>query len=434
MVDSGTKHPENRIHLYDPVGLLNDGYGSFRPSSHTVRPRRQTVSCDNFVETIKNSDTTLELTSYDSFNDHANSTGGLRSYDSFEVDSLSLRSLNESFVSQGNGSRTSSHDTTTTTTTTNTAMIDQERNDGGLRFVVVDTVDEDESDSSTPRLWGHSAPTSPPSLCSPQQQSTSPESVNSSLLHPTSPKSVNSSLSLPTSPKSVNSCPLHPTSPKSVKFSPLNPNNSTNISPSQTSPTHPHFQAMSPNSRTQAIAKGRKELMDMVRDLPESFYELSLRDIVEQKPELELKKEIDIPEEKKPIKESTMANETKKQKKSNSKKVKKSESKKKMVRSRSVDNGKFLLKTSVFPILGSRKSKKSMTVSNSFKVAPMPKAETTSSGHTKVGEKDWWRRKTCIASESDGSNGLSSQSTSSRSSTSSSRSNSSNGRYILKAL
>lgn len=417
MHDSGAKLPENRIHLYDPVGLINDSYGSFKPSSYTVKPRRQTVSYDNFVETTNNN--SLGLISYDSFTD-ANSTGGLRSYDSFEVDSLNLRSFKENETNDG---RINSYDSLNTT-------ID-DRNDGGLRFIVVDTVvEDDQSDSSTPRLWRPSSPTSPKSLRSAVHHSTSPKSVVNSPppLHPTSPKSsVKSSISQPTSPKSVvNSLPaVHPTSPKSVNFSPLNP----------TSLNQHQYQNMSPSSRTQAIAKGRRELMDMVRDLPETFYELSLRDIVDQKTvDTEMQKEVDIPEEKKMIKDNTkLPKETKKQKKS-SKKVKKSESKKKMVRSRSVDNGKFLLKTSVFPILGSRKSKKSLTVASSFKVAPMPKTEPTSNGHVKVGEKDWWRRKSCISSESDNSNALDNHSTSSSSSSNSSRSNSSNGRYILKSL
>ncbi|KNA14229.1 hypothetical protein SOVF_109430 [Spinacia oleracea] len=435
MLDSGTKHPENRIHLYDPVGLLNDGYGSFRPSSHATRPKRHTVSYDNFVETSANNNSGSGLGSYDSFTD-ANSTGGLRSYDSFEVDSLVLRSYDDSSfnLDTANGGKTTTAAAPTTTTAT-ADHDDKDRNDGGLRFIVVNiAVEDDQSDDSTPRLWGPKSPRSPKSRRSPLHQSTTAvNSVNSSssLNHqPSSPKSsavnsVNSSSSLnhhqPSSPKSVNFSPMNPTIVKSV----VNPQNSTTINQQQ-------YLAMSPSSRTQAIAKGRKELMDMVKDLPESFYELSLRDIVDQKSELptQKEKEIDIPEEKKAIiKETINSKETKKQKKSSSKKVKKSESKKKMVRSRSVDNGRFLLKTSVFPILGTRKSKKSMSAASSFKVAPMPKVGSTSaSAPMKFGDKDWWRRRSCKSIEGDDKrNGLSSQSMSSRSSSSTSRSNSING-------
>uniref|UniRef100_A0A803LHL2 Uncharacterized protein n=1 Tax=Chenopodium quinoa TaxID=63459 RepID=A0A803LHL2_CHEQI len=393
MIDSGTKHPENRIHLYDPVGLLHEGYGAFRPSSHAVRPRRQTVSYDNFVETT-NSNSPSGIGSYDSFTD-ANSTGGLRSYDSFEVDSLGLRSYNESFNLEATDGRINSFDSSTNTTT---AADQQDRNDGGLRFITVkNVVEDDQSDDSTPRLWRPSSPKSPKSLRSPLHQTTTATSANSSSLYPSSP---------PKSSSAVNSPPLNPSSPKSVKFAPMNPTSVKSAvnspPPNPTSLNQQQYQMMSPSSRTQAIAKGRKELMDMVRDLPESFYELSLRDIVDQKPELqtqkEKEKEIEIPEEKKPNKETTKAKETKKQKKSSSKKVKKSESKKKMVRSRSVDNGKFLLKTSVFPILGTRKSKKNLSAASSFKVAPMPKGDSSSAGPGKVGEKDWWKRKSCISS------------------------------------
>ncbi|KAG6401361.1 hypothetical protein SASPL_138215 [Salvia splendens] len=39
--------------------------------------------------------------------------------------------------------------------------------------------------------------------------------------------------------------------------------------------------SFSPDSRAQAIARGRTELMEMVRHMPKSSYELSLKDIVE---------------------------------------------------------------------------------------------------------------------------------------------------------
>lgn len=45
-------------------------------------------------------------------------------------------------------------------------------------------------------------------------------------------------------------------------------------------PYNHHYSNLSPNSRRQAIADGRKELMEMIQNLPESCYELSLKDIV----------------------------------------------------------------------------------------------------------------------------------------------------------
>lgn len=339
MLKSGNKPPENRIHLFDPVALINDSYGGYKGSNYAVRPRRPTTKSydDSFADT----NNPAGVRSYDNSFTDTNSTVGVISYNDSYTDTKTigggLRSYDIGFSTEN-----STKDST---------------NGGGLRLRV-QTTEEDESDISTPRLWKPSSPTSP---------------------------------------------------------------------------NHHNYHTMSPSSRTQAIAKGRRELMEMVRDLPESFYELSLKDIVENKPELEAQKEIKInlPEEKRtPVKETT------KQKRSTSKKVKKSESKKKMVRSRSVDNGRFLLKTSVFPVfLGSKKSKKNMGGSSSFKIAPMPKPQVTATGSMKGVEKDWWRRRSCISSESDQSNGLSSSiSASSGSSSSSSRSSSINGRRSKRFL
>ncbi|XP_051139705.1 uncharacterized protein LOC127257363 [Andrographis paniculata] len=53
------------------------------------------------------------------------------------------------------------------------------------------------------------------------------------------------------------------------------------------SPSRPLLRRMSPpspNSRREAIARGRWELMEMVNNMPESYYELSLKDIVERRP------------------------------------------------------------------------------------------------------------------------------------------------------
>ncbi|KAG2268962.1 hypothetical protein Bca52824_063517 [Brassica carinata] len=41
------------------------------------------------------------------------------------------------------------------------------------------------------------------------------------------------------------------------------------------------YSSLSPDSKAQAIARGQRELMEMVSKMPESCYELSLKDIVE---------------------------------------------------------------------------------------------------------------------------------------------------------
>ncbi|KAJ8444444.1 hypothetical protein Cgig2_005966 [Carnegiea gigantea] len=333
MPDSETKLRQNRIHLFDPVALISDGSGVYRASNNADQPRRVAQSCDGFPE--------------------GNANGRVRSYDSF----------------------TDAH--------------------------------KDEYDV-TPRVWKPNSLTSPKARGSPVNP-THPRSVSSSPLHSSTPKAMGSPLN-PSSPRSFPSSPLHPSStrgsplnsasPHPINSSPLNPTshkfvNSSPLHP--TSPKHPgsplhpnrlHHRPMSPNSRVQAIARGRKELMEMVRDLPETFYELSLKDIVERKADMEDQKEIDPPEEKKPPKESSRQQEKKDNKTSSNKKGKKS-AKKKMSRSRSPDNGKFLLKTSVFPILlGSKKSKKNLGASGSFKIAPLPKPQPTPTQSTKGPEKE----------------------------------------------
>lgn len=42
-----------------------------------------------------------------------------------------------------------------------------------------------------------------------------------------------------------------------------------------------HYSGPSPGSRRQAIVDGRQQMLDMIKDMPESAYELSLKDIVD---------------------------------------------------------------------------------------------------------------------------------------------------------
>ncbi|XP_057973546.1 uncharacterized protein LOC131161647 [Malania oleifera] len=177
------------------------------------------------------------------------------------------------------------------------------------------------------------------------------------------------------------------------------------------SPPHPHQhrkRSLSPASRTQAIARGRRELMDLVRNMPESSYELSLKDLVEQAP-VEVRRQS-------PGEETKLRNEG-----LGSGKKKKSEKAPQMKRSGSIDNGGFLLKM-VFPIkLGSKKrrKKKNSATNTCAKVSPKPQA---SDGSGKGGDKEWWKNR---SGESSGGRSGSANSGSTRSSGSSSRSSSS---------
>ncbi|KAG6419776.1 hypothetical protein SASPL_116288 [Salvia splendens] len=51
--------------------------------------------------------------------------------------------------------------------------------------------------------------------------------------------------------------------------------------PSEPLLSHHHYRNLSPAARLQAIARGQRELMEMVKNMPESSYELSLKDLVE---------------------------------------------------------------------------------------------------------------------------------------------------------
>ncbi|XP_022895188.1 uncharacterized protein LOC111409364 [Olea europaea var. sylvestris] len=175
--------------------------------------------------------------------------------------------------------------------------------------------------------------------------------------------------------------------------------------PKSLSPSHPllhhqNYRAFSPNSRTQAIARGQWELMEMVKNMPESSYELSLKDLVEHH------------------RIETQDEEERSNKKRNHgiqglhQRAKKNET---MIRKGSFDNRGLFLKMG-FPI--SLKSKKKNNVVNN--VSPKPERST---------DKDWWMKRFAGSSDSDssrsrtGSSG--SGSTGSTGSGSSGRSNSS---------
>ncbi|KAG2399773.1 uncharacterized protein HKW66_Vig0103740 [Vigna angularis] len=65
----------------------------------------------------------------------------------------------------------------------------------------------------------------------------------------------------------------------------LNQDDSGICSPPMWTTSPPHsktdHRSLSPTSRTQAIVRGQRELMEMVKNMPESTYELSLKDLVE---------------------------------------------------------------------------------------------------------------------------------------------------------
>ncbi|GAV80817.1 hypothetical protein CFOL_v3_24277 [Cephalotus follicularis] len=186
-----------------------------------------------------------------------------------------------------------------------------------------------------------------------------------------------------------------------------------------TSPQHrPNlYRSLSPSSRAQAIARGQRELMEMVSKMPESCYELSLKDLVERPMIVEAKEE-SIEEGK-----SLISNENKyyyKKKMNDSKKVqiKRSES--------NMDNGGLLLKLVIPFSLGSKKKNKknnneSPSITSS-KVSPKP--PVLSDGSNKGVDKEWWKKTFSVSSESENCGSSSHNSVSTKSSGSSSRSSS----------
>ncbi|XP_030528945.1 uncharacterized protein LOC115739809 [Rhodamnia argentea] len=141
-----------------------------------------------------------------------------------------------------------------------------------------------------------------------------------------------------------------------------------------------HYRSLSPASRTQAIARGQMELMEMVRNMPESCYELSLKDLVELP---RARQELD-----------TMAviqsDGSSKRQNSNSRVEGSNNKGHIMARSGSIDNGGFLLKM-MFPIpWGSSKKKRDNSGNNFRKVSPRPSMD----GPARVGvEEEWWKKR-----------------------------------------
>ncbi|CAI9778061.1 unnamed protein product [Fraxinus pennsylvanica] len=146
------------------------------------------------------------------------------------------------------------------------------------------------------------------------------------------------------------------------------------LSPSHPLLHHQNYRAFSPNSRTQAIARGQWELMEMVKNMPESSYELSLKDLVEHH-------RIETQDQ-----EERLNKERNHGIQGLHQRAKKNE---KMSRKGSFDNRGLFLKMS-FPI--SLKTKKKNNVVN--KVLPKPEGST---------DKDWWMKRFAGSSDSDSS-------------------------------
>lgn len=128
----------------------------------------------------------------------------------------------------------------------------------------------------------------------------------------------------------------------------------------------------SKTSRLQVIPDGRRELIKMVQNMPESSFELSLKDIVEDRTNVQEEQQ-----------------EVAKKIEQKNRKFRRSQ----MLRSQSVDSGVFLLKLFLPACLSSRK--RSM-IGKSSKVSQSPLFD----GSETVVDKEWWSVRFLVSGKS----------------------------------
>ena len=192
-----------------------------------------------------------------------------------------------------------------------------------------------------------------------------------------------------------------------------------------------NLRSLSPTSRTQAIVSGQRELMEMVKNMPESNYELSLKDLVEHHRVVDAtRQEKNVVEERKNLSSVYM-------KREKSRKVDNNNKMAQVKRNGNIDRGGFYLKMGLpFPF-GSKDKKKKMKKKNeslgnssSSRVTPKPSDGSAKGGG--VVDKEWWKKSPLACKESDsGESSINSESgKSSGSSSSNSSSSRSNSRYV----
>ncbi|XP_004242054.1 uncharacterized protein [Solanum lycopersicum] len=174
-----------------------------------------------------------------------------------------------------------------------------------------------------------------------------------------------------------------------------------------------NYRSLSPNSRTQAIARGQWELMEMVKNMPESCFELSLKDLVEQTKSFESQEEC-------LINSNSEKNQAMIQKRVNIKKNEQIRKAKMMMRSKSIENGGVFIKMVTPVSLRSKKTKNKNSSVNTTRVSPKP--EECENSTSKNLEKDWWKKR-FSGSSSSNSTGSSGRNSSRGSSTSSRNNN-----------
>ncbi|XP_011031166.1 PREDICTED: uncharacterized protein LOC105130382 [Populus euphratica] len=174
-----------------------------------------------------------------------------------------------------------------------------------------------------------------------------------------------------------------------------------------------HYSNISPSSRLQVMAEGRRKLMEIIHSMPESSYELSLKDIVDEQ-QISEGAQDEMPKQRTTSDFKSEAQIIKKQKTKKTKSFSKSGN---ISRSRSMEKENFLIKMFI-PTSLSFKIRDNKR--NGSKVLPRSSMELTDNRE----DKKWW-----IKCKNSGKSSSTRTSSSSDSSTRTSSSDSSKSRY-----
>ncbi|XP_071737826.1 uncharacterized protein [Rutidosis leptorrhynchoides] len=171
------------------------------------------------------------------------------------------------------------------------------------------------------------------------------------------------------------------------------------FSPPDSPVRYTNSRALSPASRALAIARGKKEMMEMVENMPETSYELSLKDMVDPRLEF-LDKEtqsMEEGEERSILHGQTESQRWKKNKKGSVKRQESNKMGRVIVKNTSMNNNnKGLLINMFFPFTIGSKRKSSITTSTSFgnnsNVKSSPKTELLEKSVDGDRSVWWWKK------------------------------------------
>ncbi|CAI9115567.1 OLC1v1016492C1 [Oldenlandia corymbosa var. corymbosa] len=208
-----------------------------------------------------------------------------------------------------------------------------------------------------------------------------------------------------------------------------------------------NFRSLSPASRTQAIVRGQRELMEMVKNMPESSYELSLKDLVEHHHRQLVPRIMGSPKEESCLlddhDDEAREEQVLKQRQRSIRRQESNNNEKKtakFLRSGSLVENRGLFLKMVFPVSFKSSKKKNLVTQNSTissRVSPKPEISSSdkpSNSRNCSVDKEWWKKRFAGSSGSDITNSSNSGSTGSSGSSSSIHSHSSNGRKKMGFL